>query len=115
MRGDKARLSVWGLIAVAWALVLAERWLVNDNGGLIVAGASYLGVVLGARSAGIAKKSIVVPALPADLGRDHRRRRQSVPTRGACPGCGSRRSSGPVLGARTVLNPSPRKEPASAS
>ena len=51
VRGDKARMAIWGLIAVAWALVLAERWVVNDNGGLIVAGAAYLGVVLGARSA----------------------------------------------------------------
>ena len=41
VRGDKARLAIWGLIAIAWALVLAERWVVNDNGGLIVAGAAY--------------------------------------------------------------------------
>ena len=52
------------MIAVAWALVLAERWVVKDHGGLIVAGASYLGVVLGARSAGIAKKSLVFLLYP---------------------------------------------------
>ena len=39
-RGDKARLGLWGLIAIAWALVLAERWVVNDNGGVIIAGAA---------------------------------------------------------------------------
>src|SRR5215218_10079805 len=31
VRGDKARLTVWGVIAIAWALVLAERWVVNEN------------------------------------------------------------------------------------
>src|ERR687893_2942923 len=49
MRGEKARMGVWGLIAIAWALVLAERWIVNENGGVIVAGAAWVGVVLGAR------------------------------------------------------------------
>ena len=64
MRGDKARMGVWGLIAIAWALVLAERWVVNENGGIIVAGAACLGVVLGARRAGIAKKSLVLLLYP---------------------------------------------------
>ena len=31
IRGDKARMGVWGLIAIAWALVLAERWVVNET------------------------------------------------------------------------------------
>ena len=43
VRGDKARLGLWGLIAIAWALVIAERWVVHDNGALIIAGATYLG------------------------------------------------------------------------
>ena len=64
IRGDKARMGVWGLIAIAWALVLAERWVVNDNGGVIVAGAAWLGVILGARRAGIAKKSLVLLLYP---------------------------------------------------
>src|SRR3954469_25659892 len=29
MRSDKAKLSIWLYIAVAWALVLAERWVVK--------------------------------------------------------------------------------------
>src|SRR3954469_3092469 len=64
VRGDKARMGVWGLIAIAWALVLAERWVVNDNGGIIVAGAAWLGVIMGARRAGIAKKSLVLLLYP---------------------------------------------------
>src|SRR3954451_17783856 len=57
MRSDKAKLSIWLFVAVAWALVLAERWAVKDHGGLIVAAASYLGVVLGARSGGVAREA----------------------------------------------------------
>src|SRR3954453_4052737 len=64
MRSDKAKLSIWLFIAVAWALVLAERWLVKDHGGLIVAGGAYLGIVFGARNAGIAKKSLVLLLYP---------------------------------------------------
>ena len=48
VRGDKAKMGIWGLLAIAWALVIAERWVVNDNGGIIVAGAAWLGVVIGA-------------------------------------------------------------------
>ncbi len=62
--GDKMRFGVWGAIAIAWALVIAEHWVVNKNGGIIVAGASWLGVVVGARRAGIAKKSLVLLLYP---------------------------------------------------
>ena len=64
VRGDKARMGVWGLLAIAWALVIAERWAVNENGGIIVAGAAWIGIVLGARRAGIAKKSLVLLLYP---------------------------------------------------
>ena len=64
VRGDKANMRVWGLLAIAWALVLAEQWVVTKNGGVIVAGASWLGVIVGARRAGIAKKSLVLLLYP---------------------------------------------------
>jgi len=64
VRGEKAGMGIWGLIAIAWALVLAEKWVVNENGGIIVAGAAWIGVVLGARRAGIAKKSMVLLLYP---------------------------------------------------
>ena len=57
-------MGVWGLLAIAWALVLAERWVVTENGGVIVAGAAWLGVIVGARRAGIAKKSLVLLLYP---------------------------------------------------
>ncbi len=108
VRGDKAKMGIWGLLAIAWALVLAERWAVNENGGIIVAGAAYLGVVLGARRAGIAKKSMVLLLYP-------------LISLAIVIGAGTSIADpwgvswlwvlavlGPVLGARTFLNPSPR-------
>src|SRR5919106_6253481 len=38
---------VWGVLAGAWAIVLLERWLVQENGGIWVAGAAWLGIVYG--------------------------------------------------------------------
>ena len=115
MRGDKASLTVWGLIAIAWALVLAERWLVNDNGGLIIAGASYLGVVLGARKAGIAKKSIPFLLYPLISVAIIVAADESLREPWGMDWLWVLAIVGPVLGARTVLNPSARKEPASPS
>jgi hypothetical protein len=108
MRSDKAKLSIWLFIAVAWALVLAERWAVKDHGGLIVAGAAYLGVVLGARSAGIAKKSLVLLLYPLIsvaicIGAD-----TSVVDPWGVSWLWVAAILGPVVGARTLLNPSPR-------
>jgi hypothetical protein len=108
MRSDKARLSIWLFIAVAWALVLAERWLVKDHGGLIVAGAAYLGIVFGARNAGMAKKSYVFLLYPLIsvaicLGAD-----TSVADPWGVSWLWVAAILGPVVGARTLLNPSPR-------
>jgi hypothetical protein len=108
VRSDKAKLSIWLYIAVAWALVLAERWLVKDHGGLIVAGAAYLGVVFGARNAGMAKASHVFLLYP-------------LISVAICVGANTSITDpwgvswlwvaailGPVVGVRTLLNPSPR-------
>jgi hypothetical protein len=108
VRGDKARLGVWALLAVAWALVLAERWVVNENGGLIVAIAAYVGVVMGARGAGIAKKSLVLLLYPLIslaivIGAD-----TSVAHPWGVSWLWVAAVLGPVLGARTLLSPSAR-------
>jgi hypothetical protein len=63
MRGGVAPI-VWGLLAGAWAVVLLERAIVQDNGGVWVAGAAWLGVVYGARRAGIAKWALPLLAFP---------------------------------------------------
>lgn len=108
VRGDKARMAIWGLIAIAWALVLAERWVVNENGGIIVAGAAYLGVVLGARRAGIAKKSMVfllypLISLAIVIGAN-----TSIADPWGVSWLWVLAVLGPILGARTLISPSPR-------
>src|SRR5262245_60284015 len=44
---------VWLALAIAWGAVLLERAVVQDNGGVWVAIASWAGVIIGARRAGI--------------------------------------------------------------
>jgi len=108
VRGDKARMGIWGLLAIAWALVLAERWVVNENGGVIVALAAWFGVIMGARRAGIAKKSLVLLLYPLlslviiiGAGED-------ILDPWGMSWLWVAAVLGPVLGVRTVLNPSPR-------
>ncbi|RKQ92619.1 hypothetical protein C8N24_2471 [Solirubrobacter pauli] len=108
VRGDKARMGVWGLLAVAWALIIAERWVVNENGGLIVAGAAYLGVVFGARRAGIAKKSYPLLAYPLISLAIVIGAGTSVADPWGVSWLWVLAVLGPVVGARTLLNPSPR-------
>lgn len=108
MRGDKARMGVWGLLAIGWALVLAERWIVNDKGGAIVAGAAWLGVIIGARRAGIAKKSLVLLLYPLISLAIVIGAGENVLEPWGMSWLWVAAVIGPVLGARTVLNPSPR-------
>jgi hypothetical protein len=108
MRGDKASLGIWALIAVAWALVLAEHWVVNKNGGIIVAGAAWIGIVLGARRAGIAKKSLVLLLYPLISLAIVIGANTSVLDPWGVSWLWVLAILGPVLGARTMLNLSPR-------
>src|SRR3954453_17717382 len=45
--------ALWTALALAWAIVLLERWIVTGHGGLIVGSAAFLGVFIAARRAGI--------------------------------------------------------------
>ena len=107
-KGDKARLGLWGLVAIAWALVIAERWVVHDNGALIIAGATYAGVVLGARAAGIAKKSLVLLAYPLISVAIIVAAGQDLLDPWGLDWLWIAAIIGPVVGLRTLLNPSPR-------
>jgi hypothetical protein len=62
-RGD-VKPQVWLVLAVAWAIVLLERAVVQDNGGVWVSLAAWLGVVIGARRAGISKWALPLLAYP---------------------------------------------------
>lgn len=55
---------VWLGLAIAWAIVLLERAIVQENGGLWVAAAGWLGVVVAARRAGIARWGLPLLAYP---------------------------------------------------
>jgi hypothetical protein len=55
---------VWLGLGVAWAAVLLERAVVQDNGGVWVAIAAWLGVIVGARRAGIMKRWTALLAYP---------------------------------------------------
>ena len=55
---------VWLALAVAWAVVLLERAIVQENGGVWVALAGWLGVVVAARRAGISKWTLPLLAYP---------------------------------------------------
>jgi hypothetical protein len=55
---------LWWALAIAWAVVLLERAIVQENGGVWVALAGWLGIILGARRAGISKWALPLLAYP---------------------------------------------------
>jgi hypothetical protein len=111
MRGDKARFGIWGLIVIGWALVMLERWAVHSHGGLWVAGAAWLGIVVGARRGGISKWSLPLLAYPVALGAIVVLTNHSLLGPWGSSWLWVAAVLGPVVGARTLLNPSPRGEP----
>lgn len=58
------RPAVWLVLGVAWAAVLLERAIVQDNGGVWVGIAAWAGVILGARRAGISRRYLPLLAFP---------------------------------------------------
>jgi hypothetical protein len=58
-------LWVWGALAVGWAVVAVERWAAHGHGGVWIAAAAYLGVIAGARRAGIRRWALPLLAYPA--------------------------------------------------
>jgi hypothetical protein len=112
-RGDKARLGVWALVAVGWAAVILERAIVHAHGGLWVALACWLGVVSGARHAGISKRWLVLLAYPVALGAIVLASGHSLTNPWGISWLWVAAILGPVIGLRTVLNPSPRDHAAS--
>jgi hypothetical protein len=111
VRGDKARFGIWGLLAIGWALVIAERWAVNGHGGVWVGLAAWLGVVVGARRGGISKWSLPLLAYPLLLGVIVVLSNHSLLSPWGVSWLWVAAVLGPVIGARTLLNPSPRGEP----
>jgi hypothetical protein len=100
---------VWLVLGVTWAAVLLERAVVQDNGGVWVAIAAWAGVIIGARRAGMSKWSLPLLAYPlasvvivvlAD---------QDLLDPWGVSWLWLAAVLGPVLGARTLLNPRPER------
>jgi hypothetical protein len=64
MMGRDISGALWTGLALAWAIVLLERWIVTGHGGVIVGAAAYAGVVIGARRAGISRWALPLLAYP---------------------------------------------------
>ena len=60
----EVRPVVWLVLGASWAAVLLERAVVQDNGGVWVGIAAWIGVILGARRAGISKRYMALLAFP---------------------------------------------------
>jgi hypothetical protein len=113
---ETAPLALWAGIGIGWVVVMLERWAVQSHGGLWVAAAAWLGIILGARRAGISKWSLPLLAFPVALGAIVVLAGQDLATPWGSSWLWVAAVLGPVVGARTVLNPRPAKpEPAKSS
>jgi hypothetical protein len=108
-RGDKARPGIWAVLAAAWAIVLIERWAVNAHGGVWVGAAAWLGVVLGARRAGISKWSLPLLGYPLICAAIALVENQNLLSPWGVSWLWVAAVLGPVIGAQTLLNPTQRR------
>jgi hypothetical protein len=108
VRGDKARYGIWGLIAIGWGIVLVEHWAVSGHGGFFVGLATWLGVIFGARRAGLSKWSLPFLAFPIVFGVVVVLAGESLLKPWGVSWLWVAAVLGPVVGMRTLLNPSPR-------
>jgi hypothetical protein len=107
-RGDKARLGIWLLLGIGWAVVLIAHWAVSGHGGFFVGAATWVGVIFGARRAGISKWAMPLLAYPLAFGVLLALTGHSIMRPFGISWLWVAAVLGPVIGARTLLNPSPR-------
>lgn len=98
-------------LAAAWALVLIERWTVQENGGVWVAAATWLGVVFGARRAGIRNRSLPLLAYPLTSVAIVIAAGESLLDPWGTSWLWVLAILGPVLGARTLVRPAQTRRP----
>jgi hypothetical protein len=104
--------TLWIGLGLAWAIVLLERWIVNSHGGVIVALAAYLGVVVGARRAGINRWALPLLAYPLLSVAICIAADQSLTHPWGVSWLWVAAVLGPPLGVRVLLDPSPREHKA---
>src|SRR5919199_2617372 len=95
--------AVWGALAVGWAIVLIEQHTVQSHGGLWVGAATWLGVIAGARRAGISRLALPLLAYPLACGAIAVAEHQSLLSPWGVSWLWVAAVLGPVVGARTVL------------
>jgi hypothetical protein len=100
--------SWWVALAAAWAVVLIERWAVGDHGGVWVAAAAWLGIVTGARGAGIPRWALPLLAYPLISVAIAIVAGQPLLHPWGVSWLWVAAVLGPPLGARVLLDPSPR-------
>jgi hypothetical protein len=105
-KGD-VKTWVWLALAIAWATVLLERAVVQDNGGVWVGIASWLGVIVAARRAGIAKRWLPLLAYPVVSVAIVVLAGENLLDPWGVSWLWVAAVLGPVLGARTLLSPRP--------
>jgi drug/metabolite transporter (DMT)-like permease len=103
--------GLWTALALAWAIVLLERWIVTGHGGLIVGGAAFLGVFVAARRAGISRWALPLLAYPLISVAICIAAGQSLLHPWGVSWLWLAAVLGPVLGLRVLLDPSPRDHP----
>jgi hypothetical protein len=103
----EVRSWVWLGLAIAWAAVLLERAVVQDNGGVWVAIAAWLGVIVGARRAGIMTRWLPLLAYPLASVAIVVLAGEDLLDPWGVSWLWVAAVLGPVLGARTVLSPRP--------
>jgi hypothetical protein len=102
---------VWIALAIAWAVVLLERAVVQENGGVWVAIASWLGVVIAARRAGISKWAYPLLLYPLFSVAIVWFAGEDLLHPWAVSWLWVAAVLGPVIGARTVFSPRPGRGP----
>jgi hypothetical protein len=108
IRGNVAPV-VWGVLAAAWAILALENWLRNELGGLWVAAAVWAGVILGAWRSGMPKWAVPLLAYPVALGAIVVVAGEPLDDPWGSSWLWVPAIIGPVLGLRTLLEPSRRQ------
>jgi hypothetical protein len=98
---------VWLGLAIAWAVVLLEREIVQENGGLWVAAAGWLGVIVGARRAGISRWGLPLLAYPLLSAAIVIAAGQELDDPWGSSWLWVLAVLGPIVGARTLVRPRP--------
>jgi hypothetical protein len=100
--------TLWIGLGLAWAVVLLERAIVGGHGGQIVAIAAYIGVIIGARRAGIHRFALPLLAYPLISVAIVIAAGQSLTHPWGFGWLWVAAVLGPPLGLRVLLDPSPR-------